>query len=67
MSENYAIIYMYLQDTLYILKIKTKMRTIWKMKVSEKFYQEVIEETKQILKEFNQDHLVNWEEKTVTK
>lgn len=38
------------------------MRTIWKMKVSEKFYQEVIEETKQILKDFNEDFLVNWEE-----
>ena len=38
------------------------MRTIWKMKVSEKFYQEIIEETKEILKSFNQDHLINWEE-----
>ena len=32
------------------------------MKVSEKFHNEVINETKEILKEFNQDFLVNWEE-----
>lgn len=38
------------------------MRTIWKMKVSEKFYQEVLEETKEILKDFNEDLLINWEQ-----
>lgn len=38
------------------------MRLIWKMKVSEKFYNEVLEETKEILKDFNEDFLVNWEE-----
>ena len=36
------------------------MRTIWKMKVSEKFYNEIMEETQKELKEINQDHLVNW-------
>ena len=38
------------------------MRTIWKMKVSQDFYNEVIEETKEILKDFNEEFLVNWEE-----
>jgi len=39
------------------------MRTIWKMKVSKKFYDEVIKETQEELKEINQDMLINWEEK----
>ena len=41
------------------------MKTIWKMKVSDKFYKEVVEETKEILKELNQDMLINWEENTL--
>lgn len=40
-------------------------RIIWKMKVSEKEYKEIISETQEILKEINQDHLVNWEEKII--
>ena len=43
------------------------MRYIWKMKVSKKFYNEIINETKDLLKEINQDMLVNWEEQYVTK
>jgi len=39
------------------------MVKLWKMKVSKKFYNEIIEETKQELKEINQDMLINWEEK----
>lgn len=39
------------------------MKRIWKMKVSDKFYKEVIQETQKELREFNQDHLINWEEK----
>lgn len=38
-------------------------RKIGKMLVTEKFYNEIIEETKQELKSLNQDHLVNREEK----
>ena len=36
------------------------MRTIWKMKVTEKFYNEVIKETKDLIWEFNEDMLVNF-------
>jgi len=39
------------------------MVKLWKMKVSDKFYKEVIEETKEILKEFNCEMMINWEEK----
>lgn len=35
-------------------------RKIGNMVVSDKFYKEVLEETKQELKEFNEDNLVNW-------
>ncbi len=38
------------------------MRVIWKMKVSEDFYQEVLEETKTIIKDFNEEVLVNWKQ-----
>ena len=38
-------------------------KKIGKMIVSDKFYNEVIEETKEILKDFNEDFLINWEEK----
>ena len=34
------------------------MRTIWKMKVSEKFYQEILEETKRELKELNENNFI---------
>lgn len=39
-----------------------KNKTIWNMRFTEKMYNEVIEETKEILKSFNQEHLINWEE-----
>lgn len=38
------------------------MRTIWKMKVSEKFYNEIIKETKEELKGINQEFMMNFEE-----
>ncbi len=41
------------------------MKRLGKMKVSDKFYKEVIEETKEILKDFNCDMLVNWENNTL--
>jgi len=37
------------------------MRTMWKMKVTEEFYQEVLRETKEELKNFNCEMLINWE------
>ena len=37
-------------------------KKIGKMIVSEDFYNEVLEETRQELKTLNQDHLVNWSE-----
>lgn len=54
---------MLVATTYLYFKNKNKMRLIWKMKVTEQFYKEIVEETKQELKAFNQDHLVNWEEK----
>ena len=38
-------------------------RMIWKMKVSEKEYLEIILETKRELREINQDHLINFSQK----
>jgi len=46
-----------------LFKIKTKMQKLWKMVVSDEFYKEIIEETKEIIKDFNMDFLVNREEK----
>lgn len=45
--------------THYILKQK-QMRNLGKMKVSEKEYFLIIEETKKELRDINQDHLINW-------
>jgi len=36
------------------------MHTLWKMKFSEKQKEEILQETRELLKDINQDHLVNW-------
>lgn len=49
-----------LQDT--ILFKQKQMVQLWKMKVSDEFYKQVLKETQQEIKDFNMNMLVNWEE-----
>ena len=52
-------------DIYYFFK-KKYMRILWKMKVSEKKYNKIIQETESELKEINQDLLINWEEEFIS-
>ena len=49
----------YITPILY-LKQKHMTHILWKMKVSDEEYNAILNETRDELKEINQDHFVNW-------